>query len=165
MYAGVLGTVKPTALLGTPPTVTMTGPEVAPAGTGVMIAVSFQFVGAAITPLKVTSLDPWLPPKFEPDIVTEVPTGPEAGERLMMFAGAVIVMVAAEAKQLFASLDSATEFPSSAQAPKKYVPAGRLPGIVTVVLPLELALPDNSGTERAPVRSWSVELMVESKER
>jgi hypothetical protein len=39
-------------------TVTTTGPDVAPAGTGSEIEVEFQVEGAAVTPLKVTVLVP-----------------------------------------------------------------------------------------------------------
>jgi len=51
-------TVKPTALLGTPPTVTTTLPLVAPLGTGTTILVALQLVGVAAVPLKETVLVP-----------------------------------------------------------------------------------------------------------
>jgi len=38
----------------------------------------------AATPLNVTVLVPWLEPKFEPVIVTGVPSPPDVGERLVM---------------------------------------------------------------------------------
>src|SRR5215467_13424760 len=75
-------TVKGTPLLATPPTVTTTFPLVAPAGTEATIAVALQLVGVTVVPLKVTVLVPCVAPKLEPLIVTEVPTGPEVGERL-----------------------------------------------------------------------------------
>ncbi len=77
-------TVKPTPLLDKPSTVTTTVPVVAPAGSGVTIAVVLQFVGVAAIPLKVTVLVPCAAPKLVPVIVTEVPTGPEVGERLVI---------------------------------------------------------------------------------
>ena len=46
--------------------------------------VPLQPVGLAIVPSNVTVLDPWVDPKFEPVIVTEVPTAPWVGERLPM---------------------------------------------------------------------------------
>lgn len=52
-------TVKPNPLLGTPPTVTATFPDVAPAGTLTVIEVSLQPVisaGSALVPLKLTEL-------------------------------------------------------------------------------------------------------------
>lgn len=78
------GTVKVSALLETPLTVTRTGPVVVPAGTGTTILVFPQAVGAAGTLLNVTVLDPCVAPKLDPLIVTEVPTGPAAGERLVI---------------------------------------------------------------------------------
>jgi hypothetical protein len=87
-------TVKSTPLLATPPTVTTTLPVVAPAGTGTTILVALQFaelVGFVGVPLKVTVLVPWVAPKFVPVIVTEVPTAPEVGLRLVMVgAGGVV---------------------------------------------------------------------------
>jgi hypothetical protein len=51
-------TVNKTPLLAPPLTVTATLPVVAAAGTGTTIAVVFQLVGVATTPLNVTLLDP-----------------------------------------------------------------------------------------------------------
>jgi len=95
----VVFTVKRTPLLATPPTVTTTLPVVAPVGTGTTILVALQFaelVGFVAVPLKVTVLVPWVAPKFVPVIVTDAPTAPEVGFRLVMLgAGAVIVNVTA----------------------------------------------------------------------
>jgi hypothetical protein len=77
-------TVKFTALLATPPTVTTTFPVVAPAGTGATMLVALQLVGAAATPLNVTALVPCVEPKFAPAIVTDVPTNPDVGFKLTM---------------------------------------------------------------------------------
>ena len=55
---GGVATVKVTPLLGTPATVTTTGPEVAPVGTVEMIFVGLQLVGVAPTPLNVIVLVP-----------------------------------------------------------------------------------------------------------
>src|SRR5262249_28657208 len=57
-------TVKVCALLATPPTVTTTLPELAPAGTGTPILVADHVVGVAAVPLNVTVLAPWLAPKL-----------------------------------------------------------------------------------------------------
>jgi hypothetical protein len=51
-------TVKVTPLLADPPTVTMTAPVVAPAGTEATMVVALQLVGVAAVPLKLTVLDP-----------------------------------------------------------------------------------------------------------
>ena len=71
-------TVNATPLLAIPPTVTMTFPVVAPAGTFTVIAVALQADAVpADVPWKVTVLVPWLAPKFVPVIVIGVPTAPE----------------------------------------------------------------------------------------
>jgi hypothetical protein len=46
--------------------------------------VPLQLVGVAVVPLKLTVLLPCVPPKLVPAIVTDVPTGPNAGDRLVM---------------------------------------------------------------------------------
>ncbi len=81
---GVGSTVKATALLATPLTVTTTFPVVAAAGTGTTMLVALQLVGVPAVPLNDTVLVPWLAPKFEPVIVTGVPTGPDRTLRLVM---------------------------------------------------------------------------------
>ncbi len=80
-------TVKFTALLARPPTVTTTFPLVAPAGTGTVMLVALQLVGVAAVPLNVTVLVPCDAPKFAPPIVTDVPTVPELGVKLVMLGG------------------------------------------------------------------------------
>src|SRR5258708_5057794 len=77
-------TVKLTPLLARPPTVTTTGPGVAPAGTGATMLVALQFVGVAAVPLNLTVLLPCVAPKFAPVIVTEAPANPDVGFRLAM---------------------------------------------------------------------------------
>jgi hypothetical protein len=89
MFAEV--TVKFTPLLAAPLTVTTTFPVIAPAGTGAVMVVEVQFVGVVPVPLKVTVLFPWLPPKFAPEIVTEVPTTPAVGFKVLMLGGMVTV--------------------------------------------------------------------------
>src|SRR5678815_3030633 len=90
---GVAPTVKVTPFEATPPTVTTTLPVVAPLGTGTAIDVALQLVGVAVVPLNVTVLVPCVAPKFVPVIVTEVPTGPEVGDRLVMLGVAPTVKV------------------------------------------------------------------------
>lgn len=81
VVAVVALTVNVMALLARPPTVTMTLPVVAAAGTGTAMLVALQLVGVPAVPLKVTVLVPCVAPKFVPAIVTDVPTGPDAGLR------------------------------------------------------------------------------------
>jgi hypothetical protein len=84
-------TVKPTALLATPPTVTTTLPVVAPAGTVTRMLVALQLVAVAAIPLNVTVLVPCAAPKFAPAMVTEAPTNPDAGLKLVILgAGAAL---------------------------------------------------------------------------
>jgi len=71
-------------LLACPATVITTLPVVAPLGTGTTMLVSLQLVGVARVPLNVIELVPCDVPKFAPLMVTDVPTGPEVGERLLM---------------------------------------------------------------------------------
>ena len=68
-------------LLDSPATVTITGPVVAPVGTGTAILAGLQLVAVAKVPLKVTVLVPCAEPKFEPEIVTEVPVDPPLGDK------------------------------------------------------------------------------------
>ena len=84
LMVGAEVTVKFTPALAWVPTVTVTGPLVAPAGTDVTIDVLLQLVGVAATPLKLTVLLPWEVPKFDPAIVTMVPTLPVSGLRLLI---------------------------------------------------------------------------------
>src|SRR5215471_14534638 len=77
-------TVKLTPLLAVPPTVTTTLPVVAPLGTGTTMLPLLQLVGVAAVPLKVTVLVPCVLPNPVPLMVTDVPTGPEVGDRLPM---------------------------------------------------------------------------------
>jgi len=77
-------TVNATPLLACPATVTTTLPVVAPLGTGTTMEVAFQLVGVADVPLNFTVLAPCVEPKLVPVIVTDVPTGPDVGDRVVM---------------------------------------------------------------------------------
>src|SRR3954468_22120282 len=90
-------TVKATALLAAPPTVTTTGPVVALAGTGTLMLFADHVLGVAATRLKVTVLVPTVAPKLLPLIVTVVPTAPLAGVSLVMVGDAAAVTVKATA--------------------------------------------------------------------
>ena len=67
-------------------------PVVAPAGTGATMAVALQEVGVAVVPLKVTVLVPWDAPKFVPEIVTGVPTGPDVGFNVEIEGGGTVTV-------------------------------------------------------------------------
>jgi len=84
LMLGGIKTVKGTPLLARPPTVTTMLPDVAPFGTGATMLVALQLVGVAAVPLKVTVLVPCEAPKFVPLICTEVPTGPDVCDRMLM---------------------------------------------------------------------------------
>jgi hypothetical protein len=91
VIVGVARTVNDTPLVVAPLAVTTTLPVVAPVGTTATIDVLPQLViEVAAVPLNFTVLLPCVEPKFVPLIVTEAPTAPEVGDRL------VIVGVAAK---------------------------------------------------------------------
>jgi hypothetical protein len=86
-------TVKFTLLLALPPTVTTTLPVVAPVGTGTTMLIALQLVGLPAVPLKVTVLVPCVVPKFDPVIVTDVPTAADAGFKLAMLGGGLETVI------------------------------------------------------------------------
>ena len=78
-------TVNNTPLLALPLTVTTTFPVVAPVGTKATIELVLQLViVVADVPLNFTVLEPCVEPKLLPAIVTDAPTAPEFGARLVM---------------------------------------------------------------------------------
>ena len=78
-----------TPLLAVPLTVTTTFPVVAALGTTATIEVVPQFeIAVAMVPLNFTVLEPWGEPKFLPVIVTDVPTGADVVDRLVMLGAA-----------------------------------------------------------------------------
>ena len=82
VIVGVPSTVKDDPALDTPLTVTMMLLELAPVGTTAVMEVLLQLViEVAVTPLKVTVLEPCEEPKLVPVIVTEEPTAPDVGLR------------------------------------------------------------------------------------
>jgi hypothetical protein len=64
-------TVKLTPLPAVPPTVTVTGPVVAPAGTGTLMLPLLHAVGVAVVPLNFTRLAPCVPHLERDDEVTD----------------------------------------------------------------------------------------------
>lgn len=91
VMSGPIVKVKP--LLAEPPTLTTTFPVVAAAGTTTPALVGFQVTaGPAGTPLNVTVLVPCVAPKFAPDSITKLPTGPEGGLMLVMLGGGGVTM-------------------------------------------------------------------------
>lgn len=68
-------------------TVTLTGPapEGTAAGTTATICELVQLVTVAAAPLKVIELLPWVAPKFDPAIVTDVPTPPKLGDNPLIY--------------------------------------------------------------------------------
>ncbi|MGB2636895.1 MAG: hypothetical protein WAM58_23410 [Candidatus Acidiferrum sp.] len=81
-----------TPLLATPEAVTTTFPVVAPFGTATVMELAPQLVGVATVPLNVTVLVPWIEPKLVPEIVMDVPTAPEVGDKLVML-GATVKLI------------------------------------------------------------------------
>jgi hypothetical protein len=85
--AGV--TVKVTPELACPPTVTTTGPAVAPVGTGAVMLVPLQLVGVAVVTLNFKVLLTCDDRKFVPAITIDEPTAPILGVRLEIVGGPV----------------------------------------------------------------------------
>lgn len=84
-------TVNVTPLLAMPPAaVNTTLPVVAPVGTVALTSVLLQLVTVADVPLNVTPPLPWEGPRFDPLILTDEPTAPELGLRLMLGAGVTV---------------------------------------------------------------------------
>ena len=82
---GANTTVNEDPLLAMLLTVTTTLPVVAPVGTVAMIEVALQLpIVVAVVPLNFTVLVPCVEPKFVPVIVTDAPTAPVVGDRLVM---------------------------------------------------------------------------------
>lgn len=79
-----VSTVNITGLLSAPPTVTITFPVVAAAGTVAVMLLELQEPMVAPAPLKVTVLEPWLPPKFAPAITMVEPAAPKLGDRFVI---------------------------------------------------------------------------------
>jgi hypothetical protein len=86
--------------------VTTTFPVVAPLGTGTTILVALQFVGVPVVPLNFTVLVPCVDPKVVPVIVTDAPTAPVVGDRLVIFGTTVKLD-----PLLFTPLANTTTFP------------------------------------------------------
>jgi hypothetical protein len=86
---GAATTVNEDPLLATEVTVTTTLPVVAPVGTVATIEVALQLVIAvAVVVLNFTVLVPCVEPKLVPVIVTDAPTAPVVGDRLVMLGAA-----------------------------------------------------------------------------
>ncbi len=62
-----------------PPTVTVTKPVVAPAGTLILIVLVVDAEGLPVTPLNFTILLDGIGSKFVPPIITKLPIGPLSG--------------------------------------------------------------------------------------
>jgi hypothetical protein len=99
LILGAANTVKLLPLLAVPETVTTTLPVVAPLGTVAIILVEPQLVTVAVVPLNLTVLLPCVEPKPEPAIVTEAPTAPDVGVRLVIDGAAVITWALASRKK------------------------------------------------------------------
>jgi hypothetical protein len=115
-------TAKLTPLLATPPTVTTTFPVVAPAGTVATMLVALQLVGVAAIPLNVTVLVPCVAPKFAPVIVTDVPTTPDAGFKLVMLGPGVALFTFTGTPALVAAFPEV----SVATAVKMWFPSNKV---------------------------------------
>jgi hypothetical protein len=131
-------TVKLDPLLFTPLANTTTFPVVAPVGTVVTRLVALQLVTVAVVPLNFTVLVPWLDPKFVPVIVTEAPTAPVVGERLVMLGADTTVKLD---PLLFTPLANTTTFPVVAPLGTVVIRLVALQLVTVAVVPLKLTDP------------------------
>jgi len=90
---GAATTVKFTPLLFTPLALTITLPVLAPVGTVATMDAALQLVIVAAVFKNFTVPPPCVDPKFVPAIVTEAPTAPVVGERLLILGAATTVKV------------------------------------------------------------------------
>jgi hypothetical protein len=81
-------------LLALAPAVTTTFPDEAPVGTLATVDEAVQLMIGAVVPLNVTN--PWVEPKFVPEIVTDAPTTPDVGDMLVIVGVAGVVVVVAD---------------------------------------------------------------------
>src|SRR5579862_400103 len=134
---GAATTVKLTPLLALLPTVTTTFPVVAPVGTVATIDVAPQLpIVVAVVPLNFTVLVPWVEPKFNPVIVTDAPTAPEVGDRLLMLGNTVNAT-----PLLFTPLAKTTTLPVVAPVGTVTLIEVALQLVIDAVVPLNLTVP------------------------
>jgi len=128
-------------LLATPPTVTTTLPVVAPAGTGATMLVAPQLVGVAVVPLKVTVLVPRVAPKFVPPIVTEIPTAPEVGFRIVMLGADVVTVKLTPLLDRFPTFTRTLPVVAPVGTGAIMLPALQLLGVADVPLKVRVLVP------------------------
>jgi len=130
-------TVNDTPLLALLPTVTTTLPVVAPVGTVATIDVALQLpIVVAVVPLNFTVLVPWVDPKFNPVIVTDAPTAPEVGDKLVMLGNTVNA-----APLLFTPLANTTTLPVVAPVGTVTLIDVALQLVTVAVVPLNFTVP------------------------
>src|SRR5208282_5700516 len=134
---GAATTVNDTPLLALLPTVTTTLPVVAPVGTVATIDVALQLpMVVAVVPLNFTVLVPWVDPKFNPVIVTDAPTAPEVGDKLVMLGNTVNA-----APLLFTPLANTTTLPVVAPVGTVTLIDVALQLVTVAVVPLNFTVP------------------------
>jgi hypothetical protein len=131
-------TTKENALLGPPPTVTTTLPEVAPAGTGLTMLVPAHVVAVASEPLKLSVLLPCALPKFDPEIVTEFPIAPGLGEiAVTLGEGTTVKLI----PLLATPLAFTTTFPVVAPTGTRATTLVAIQLLIVALLPLKVSVP------------------------
>jgi hypothetical protein len=135
VITGVGRTVKLLPLLSIPATCTTTFPVVAPAGTSALMVVEVQLDALAGMPLNFTVLLPGLDPKFVPVTVTDAPTAPDVGDRLLMLGATV------NNTPLLATPDTVTTtFPVKAPVGTFVMMMPELQLVMVAVVPLNLTV-------------------------
>jgi hypothetical protein len=131
------GTVKVALLLVTPFTLTTTGPVVAPDGTVAIILPATQLDAAATVPLNETVFEPWLAPKPDPAIVTDVPEAPELGVRVLITGVTVKVTLLLAVPPTFTTIGPVVAFVGTGAT---IIPVFQLVGVA--VMPLKVIVLD-----------------------
>jgi hypothetical protein len=133
---GVGSTVKLLPLLSTPLACTTTLPVVAPVGTGATMLVALHVVTAAAVPLNLTV--PCVVLKFEPAIVTDAPTAPVEGVRVVIAGvGSTVKLL----PLLSTPLACSTTLPVVAPAGTVVTMLVALQVVTVAVVPLNLTVP------------------------
>ena len=103
---------------------------------------ALRLVAVAVFPLNLTVLLPWVDPEFAPAIVTEAPTAPDVGDRLVMLGVARTVKLL---PLLFTPLANTTTLPVVAPdgTGTFMLVALQLVGVPAVPLNLTVLLPND----------------------
>lgn len=133
-------TVKSVALMAVLAlTVTVIFPDVAPAGTEVVMLVAVLAVTTAVVPLNLTILFAGVVLKFVPVMVTAFPVRPLDGVKLVMVSSVLVTMKSLELVAVFAPIVTVI-FPVEAPAGTEVVMLVAVLAVTMAVVPLNLTM-------------------------